>query len=383
MSLPFDVIVIGLGGMGSAAAHHLARRGKRVLGLEQFTSPHDKGSSHGRSRVIRQAYYEDPVYVPLLLRAYELWRDLERSSSKQLLTITGGLMLGTERSAVVSGSLKSARQHSLSHELLDANEIRKRFPQFHPEPNTVAVFERNAGFVRPEEAVRAHLDQAARHGATLNFEEEVLDWDADDKSVRVKTRRDNYEAGQMVVCAGAWTTRLLADLSLPLEVERQVQFWFEPKQGIEAFAPDRFPIWIWQTSDGTQPYGLPACDGPDGGVKVALHHGGNNTKCTPKTIDREITNEEVAEVRQHIAARIPGLNGRRLRAVTCMYTNAPDQHFIIGRHLKLPSVLVISACSGHGFKFCPVIGEIVGQIIESGHTRHPINLFGLRRLDTM
>src|SRR5436309_3662357 len=180
MAAVFDVILLGLGGMGSAAAYQLAARGQRVLGLERHRPAHDQGSSHGQSRVIRQAYYEDPAYVPLLLRAYELWRQLESDSGKELLTITGGLMLGAPDSAVVAGSLRSAKQHGLPHELLDAREIRKRFPQFNPGSDAVALYEKNAGGVRPEEAVRAHLELAARRGATLEFETEVTDWEATD-----------------------------------------------------------------------------------------------------------------------------------------------------------------------------------------------------------
>jgi sarcosine oxidase len=379
MSSTFDVIVLGLGAMGSAAAAHLAGRGQRVLGLDQFTSPHDHGSTHGRSRVIRQAYYEDPAYVPLLLRTYELWRELERTSGKQLLTVTGGLMLGAADSAVVSGSLRSARRHGLAHELLDAKEIRKRFPQFSPEPDTVALFEQNGGFVRPEECVRSHLDEAARRGATLHFEDEVLSWNADSNRVRVNTRRGGYEAGQLVICAGPWTSKVLADLALPLKVERQVQFWFEPVGGIEPFLPERFPIWLWETRDGAHPYGLPACDGPDEGVKVALHHGGIHPICAPDTIERNISDDEIAKAREYISARVPALTGRCVRAVTCMYTNTPDEHFLIDRHPQLANVVIVSACSGHGFKFCPVIGEIVADLIEQGKTRHPIKLFERRR----
>src|SRR5688572_11667120 len=194
MNQTFDAIILGLGGMGSAAACHLAARGKRVLGLDQYAPPHDKGSSHGQSRVIRQAYYEDPTYVPLLLRAYELWRRLEQDSRKDLLTITGGLMLGVPDSGVVAGSLRSAREHGLPHELLDATEIRKRFPPFTPEKDTVALFERNAGALRPEESVRAHLELAARNGAMLRFNEEVTAWNISGGSVHVTTTKGNYEA---------------------------------------------------------------------------------------------------------------------------------------------------------------------------------------------
>jgi sarcosine oxidase len=208
----FDVIVLGLGGMGSAAAYHLATRGKRVLGLDQFSPPHDRGPSHGRNRVIRQAYYEDPSYVPLLLRAYELWRELERESQTELLTVTGGLMIGAPDSEVVAGSLRSAQQHGLSHELLDAGQIRRRFPEFTPSNQMVALFEKNAGFVRPEAAVRAHLDRAARLGATLGFDEKVTGF----SGTTVTTTRGKYEAGQLVVTTGSWVTGFV---KLPATVE--------------------------------------------------------------------------------------------------------------------------------------------------------------------
>lgn len=380
MNRTFDAIILGLGGMGSAAACHLAARGKRVLGLDQFTPPHDKGSSHGQSRVIRQAYYEDPAYVPLLLRAYELWRQLEHDSGKELLTLTGGLMLGSQYSAVVAGSQRSAKQHGLPHELLDAREIRNRFPQFNPGSDTIALYEKNAGCVRPEEAVRAHLDLAARRGAILQLETEVTNWAATHDCVRVTTKRGDYEAGQLVICAGPWAWKLLADLSLPLRVERQVQIWFEPVGGIEPFLPDRFPIWIWETKEGTHPYGLPALDGAGGGVKVSLHHGGKNPPCTPDTIDRSVSGEEIALARRSVSALLPALNGPCLRAVTCLYTNTPDEHFLIDRHPAHPQVLIVSPCSGHGFKFCPVIGELVADLVEHEKTRHPIALFRLDRL---
>jgi sarcosine oxidase len=380
MLATFDAIVLGLGAMGSAAACHLAARGKRVLGLDQFSLPHEQGSSHGQSRVIRQAYFEDPAYVPLLLRTYELWRQLERDSDKQLLTITGGLMLGTASSAVVSGSLRSAREHGLAHELLDAKQIRSRFPLFAPESDTVALFEKSAGFVRPEEAVRAQLNLAAKSSTTLHFEEPVTRWEANRSGVRVTTSRGTYEAGQLVICAGPWLGKVAADLALPLQVERQVQFWFEPAGGIEPFLPEQFPIWLWETNDGTHPYGLPAIDGSSGGVKVSMHHGGKNSHCTPDTVDRNVAEQEIETARQAITKRIPALSGRCLRAVTCMYTNSPDGHFVIDRHPEHSNVLIVSPCSGHGFKFCPVVGEIVSDFVERGASRHDIGLFGLKRL---
>ncbi len=362
-----DVIILGLGGMGSAAASHLAARGKRVLGLDQFSPPHDKGSSHGKNRVIRQAYYEDPAYVPLLLRAYELWRELERESQLELLTITGGLMIGAPDSEVVAGSLRSAQLHGLPHELLNAGEIRRRFPQFNPTGETVALFEKNAGFVRPELAVRAHLDVAARGGATLRFEEKVTDWTVNDH-VTVTTTRGTYEAGQLVITAGAWASDFV---KLPLAVERQVQFWFEPMSDI-----GQLPIWIWETEDGLHPYGLPAMDG---GVKVALHNHDRSRTCTPDTIDRTVHEHEVEAIRACLRDRIPALPGRLIEAKTCMYTSTADGHFILDWHPSRANVLIVSPCSGHGFKFTPVIGELVADLVCNDRTRYDISLFSLRR----
>lgn len=339
MNHSFDVIVLGLGGMGSAVTAHLAARGQRVLGLEQFRPPHDQGSSHGRSRVIRQAYFEDLAYVPLLLRAYELWRELERTTGHSLLTITGGLMLGAPDSAVVAGSQRSAKQHGLPHELLDAREIKRRFPQFQPEADTVALYEKNAGVVRPEESVAAHLEIATQLGATLQMEERVLAWQAGSDRVSVTTARGEYEAGRLVVCAGPWAGPLLADLGLPFQIERQVQLWFQPEGGIESFLPGKFPVWIWQTRDGAHPYGIPALDGPRGGVKVAVHHGGANRFCTTENVQREVLETEITAARSAVASRLPAVNGRCLRATTCLYTSLPDEHFLIDRHPDRKSVV--------------------------------------------
>jgi sarcosine oxidase len=352
----FDVIVLGLGGMGSAAAAHLAARGKRVLGLDQFTPPHDNGSSHGKNRVIRQAYYEDPSYVPLLLRAYELWREL----GPELLTITGGLMIGRPESEVVAGSFRSARQYGLSHELLDAGQIRRRFPQFTPTNETAALFETKAGFVRPEAAVTAHLDLAARRGATLRFDEKVTGVDG----TTVKTARGNYEAGQLVITAGPWLSEFV---NLPVTVERQVQFWFEPTGDI-----GQLPIWIWETEDGSHPYGLPVMEGA---AKVAMH--GNGAACTPDTINRMVDEVEVRAMRACLCDRIPLLPGRLREAKTCLYTCTPNGHFILDRHPAHEDVWIISPCSGHGFKFCPVIGEVVADLVTRGRSDFDLRLFRL------
>lgn len=374
-----DVIVLGLGGMGSAAACHLARRGRRVLGLERFTAPHDRGASHGRTRVIRQSYYEDPAYVPLLLRAYELWRELERETGADLLRETGGLMLGDPGSAVVTGSLRSARLHGLAHEELTAADIRRRFPAFRPPAGTVALYERAAGFVRPEAAVQAHLDRAAALGAALRFEEPALAWEETADGVRVRTARATYEAERLVVCPGPWAPSLLADLGVPLEVERQVLYWFEPEGGVEPFLPGRFPIFIWETPDGASPYGFPAIDGPTGGVKVAFYRAPEAERCDPDAVDRAVRPGEAARMRAAIAPLLPALRGPLLRGVTCLYTNTPDKHFVIAPHPRSPRVTVACGFSGHGFKFCSVVGEILAQLVVDGRSGFELGLFAPSR----
>jgi sarcosine oxidase len=376
--LIYDAIVAGLGGMGSATAYQLAGRGKRVLGLERFHPAHDKGSSHGRSRIIRQAYFEDPAYVPLLLRAYELWERLERETGEELMTLTGGLMIGRRGNELVSGSVRSAEEHGLSYELLDADEIKDRFPPLSPDPGTVALYEEKAGFVRPEETVRAHLDRAGSLGADLRFEEPVVSWEASESGVRVETPEGSYEAERLVITPGAWAPQVLGDLGLPLEVERQVMYWFEPKNGREPFLPDRFPIFIWEPDDGNWFYGFPVQD-DERGVKAAFFRAGG-VPTTPETIDREVHDEEIDFIRAYLAEYVPDLAGRCLDARACMYTNTPDLHFVISSHPELEQVAVACGFSGHGYKFCSVVGEILADLATEGYTRHPIDLFSPARL---
>jgi sarcosine oxidase len=376
--LIYDAIVAGLGGMGSATAYQLAGRGKRVLGLERFSPAHDKGSSHGRSRIIRQAYFEDPAYVPLLFRAYELWEQLERETGQKLMTLTGGLMIGRREGELVSGSVRSAKAHGLPYKLLDAGEIKDRFPPFSPNPETVALYEENAGFVRPEESVRAYLDRAVALGADLRFEEPVLSWEASGEGVRVVTPRGSYEAERLVISPGAWAPQLLADLRVPLEVERQVMYWFEPTSGPEPFHPDRFPTFIWEPDDGNVFYGVPDQDGGRG-VKASFYRAGG-VPCTPETLDREVHDKEVEFIRSYLAEHVPDLAGRCVEAKACMYTNTPDLHFVISFHPDHPQVVIACGFSGHGYKFCSVVGEILADLATEGSTDHPIDLFSPARL---
>jgi sarcosine oxidase len=371
-----DVVVLGLGGAGSAAAAHLAARGVPVLGLEQFTPGHALGSSHGDSRVIRQAYFEDPAYVPLLLRAYDLWSDLD-DADPGILTITGGLMVGRPESQTVAGSLASARQHGLPHEVLDAAEVRRRFPMFAPSDDLVALFEERGGFVRPERTVHEHLRRARAGGADLRFGERVLGWSATDRGVRVRTAEATYDAGHLVLAPGAWAPGLLADLGAPLRVERRVMHWFEPAGGLEPWQVGRHPVWIWEDSPEVQAYGFPAYGDPADGVKVALYGGRGpiDDDVDPDALDRVVHPDEGARLGAHLGSRLPALPGRHLRGVACMYTTAPDQHFVVGRHPGHATVTVATGLSGHGFKFVPVLGEVLADLALDGRTEHPIALF--------
>ena len=372
-----DVIVLGLGAMGSAAAQHLAQRGAKVLGIEQFTPPHDKGSSHGGTRMIRQAYWESPDYIPLVLRAYELWEKLERDSGAKLLTIAGGLILGSARSQLVNGGIAAAQAQGIKYSVLSPSEIRTRFPAIAPLDGDVAVHEELAGFLFPEECIRAQLKLAAENGAELHFDEKVVNWTAHSDRVEVTTDRAAYEGARLAIAAGPWANERLSHL-FPLRVTRQVMTWIEPSSGVEAFLPHRFPVFLCESpDDGHLSYGFPAVDGPSGGVKAAIH--GSNIECTPDTIDRVIHEIDGGEVIRQLRPRFPALDGEILKAQTCMYTMTPDEHFIVGQHPENPSVSIACGFSGHGFKFAAVIGEILADLATSGHTNHPIGIFSPTR----
>lgn len=372
MGNTFDVIVLGLGAMGSAAAYHLASRRARVLGIEQFTSPHDKGSSHGGSRMIRQAYFESPSYIPLVLRSYDLWRKLESDFGAKLLHITGGLTLGASGGELVSRTVAAAREHSVPLEMLDAAEVRRRFPAIMPLAGDTAVLEPYAGYLLPEECVRAHLKLAAASGAQLHFEEKVLGWDAARGSVKVRTSKQTYEAGHLVIAAGPWANEATLDL-FPLHVTRQVMAWFAPRGGVAPFLPDRFPVFLMEEANGLPGYGFPALDGLAGGIKVAIH--GSADVCTPATVDRTIHARDIERIRQKLAVRIPALEGELLRAQTCLYTMTPDEDFVIGTSPRTANCTVAAGFSGHGFKFSSVVGEVLADLATTGTTSHPIDIF--------
>lgn len=372
----FDVIVLGLGAMGSAAACHLARRGARVLGLDRFAPPHANGSSSGRSRIIREAYFEHPAYVPMVQRAYELWEALGRDSGRRLLLRTGGLMIGPPDGTLVTGALLSARTHGLQHEVLSTAELRQRHPALRPDEGMVAVWEPRAGVLFPEACVRAHLDQAVRAGATLAFDEPALAWSATRDGVEVRTGKGRYGAGKLLVACGAWTAGLLPELGLPLVAQRQVQLWFEPLEcgEPEAFSPGRFPVFIWEDEPGRFIYGFPELGD---GVKVARHHEGESAD--PASVRREVTDDDVRPMRTVLERLIPGANGPLRDSAVCLYTNAPDSHFVLDVHPAHAHVLVASPCSGHGFKFASALGETMADLLLGAPPRFDLGLFRIER----
>ena len=372
MSRNADAIVVGLGAMGAAAARALSRRGLRVLGLDRFAPPHAMGSSHGDTRIIREAYFEHPSYVPFVQRAYLLWEEIERETGRGLLSRTGGLMIGPREGALVRGALQSAEAHALPHELLDADGIARRVPAFRPRPDWVGVWEPNDGVLRPEAGIAAMLATAARHGARLHTNEPATGWRADGDGVAVTTARGTYRAAACVLAAGAWMPRLLPDL--PLTVARQLLFWFETVGARNAHDAGLCPISIWEYGEERFFYSFPR---GEQGVKVAIHHHG--APADPDRLDREVTPEEVAEVRALVQEYMPFASGPLRASVACMYTNTPDGHFVLDRHPDHDRVLIVSACSGHGFKFAPAVGEAVADLLVEGRTRHDLSRFGARR----
>jgi sarcosine oxidase len=371
----YDIIILGVGGMGAAAAAELARRGRRVLGLEQLRPAHDRGSSHGHTRVIRTAYYEHPAYVPLARRAFARWYELEQRTGKHLLSAGGCLSLGRPGGDLIEGVRRAAREHALATEELDPAALRRRFPLFRFDDSYVGVLEQDAGFLYVEECVRAGIAAAAAHGATLRWDEPVQSWQAGPGGVTVRTEHATYSADRLIITAGAWATRLLGDLGARLRVMRQVLLWFAPADP-RPFARDQFPIYLADTPEGCF-YGLPAID--PRGHKIARHYGAPELP-GPEGVDRTVTDADEAPVRAFLRRHLPAADGPRRDATVCMYTLSPDRHFVIDLHPEHPNVAVATGFSGHGFKFASVVGEILADLAETGRTELPVELFRISRL---
>ena len=370
----FDVVVCGLGAMGSAALRELSSRGLRVLGIERFTPGHDRGSSHGATRIIRLGYFEHPSYVPLLRRAYELWRELEDLSGKKLLQITGIAEIGPPEGLLIKGVLASVSAHSLRHELLSAEELMRRYPAFQLPSHYQAVIQPDGGFLTAEPSIHAMLALAENGGAEIRTGEIIRTIEPHSAGVRITTDQAHIDAGAAVIAVGPWINSMLPNLRAPLRVTRQVMAWFAPGRP-EPFQLSRFPVFLLESRHGIH-YGFPL-DG-DGLVKIAKHHHRDET-VDPETCDRTISVADEGLIRAALVDHLPGANGRLAAAASCLYTVAPDGDFVIDRLSGHPHVLIASPCSGHGFKFAPVIGEILADLVTKGAQRYEIGRFSLKR----
>jgi sarcosine oxidase len=375
--MSYDVIVVGVGGMGSAAAFQLARRKQRVLGLERFDIPHSMGSSHGISRIIRLPYYEHSDYVPLLKRAFVLWRDIETLSGQELLVTTGSIDAGREDGELFGGALASARLHELPHEVLTGAEVNARYPGYNLPSTIRAIFQPQGGLLASERAIVAHVNAAMSFGAEIHARERVLGWDAHPggEGVVVTTDHGRYEAGRLILTAGAWIGELAPIVERFAIAERQVLAWLQPKRP-EWFTTQRFPVFNIDVEEGRY-YGFPIYEVP--GFKFGrYHHRGENSAAD--LVRREVDEADEALLRQFADRYFPQGNGPTMALRTCMFTNTPDEHFIIDHHPARRQVVVASPCSGHGYKFCSVIGEILADLATGeGSTRHDIGFLRLAR----
>jgi sarcosine oxidase len=381
-----DVVVVGLGAMGSATTLHLTRAGAQVIGIDGASPPNADGSSHGETRITRLAVGEGPAYVPLVGRSHELWRQFEEEQNETLFVQCGGLILGRLHSSgqhgvenFVAATIEVARSNGIVHELLTSEEIRRRFGVFDV-TDEVGYYEATAGYLRAPACVRAQLALARRAGATLRLHERALGWTCSSTGVEVTTESGRISAGAMVLAAGAWLPELAPELAPLLSVQRQVQYWFDMESHVLDF--EALPIFIWMhgTEAGQYLYGFPAVDGPHGGVKIATEVFGTPT--TPRHVVREVDGDEIAEMYDgHVSSRFAGLSSRCLRTAVCLYTVTPDFGFLVDRHPAHANVIVASPCSGHGFKHSAAIGESVAQLVLDGASTIDLSAFSFARFD--
>jgi sarcosine oxidase len=382
----FDTIVLGLGAMGSAALLHLAKRRQRVLGIDRFSPPHTLGSSHGDTRVTRLAIGEGAHYTPLVMRSHELWREIERETSRDLMTTTGGLIISSRAKTSTmhvqdffGTTVAAAEKYGIAHEILEARDIRRRFPQFAIRDDEIGYHEHDAGFLRPEACVAAQLSLAEKYGARLHRNETVLGFDETSAGMIVKTAAGVYGAERLIVAAGPWLPQLIArQYAQAFRIRRQVLYWFAPHGSVTPFQLGNFPIYIWEVQGRPQAiYGFPAIDGQSGGVKVATQQ--YETETTPEQVDRTVSDPEARAMHAYIAPYLPGLSATCVKAVVCLYTVTPDAEFVIDTHPTMPRVIIASPCSGHGFKHSAAIGEALSEIVVDGNSRLDLSAFRFSR----
>ena len=384
----FETIVIGLGAMGSATVYQLAKKGNKVLGIDQFSPPHKLGSTHGDTRITRQAIGEGREFVPLSLRSYEIWEDLERQTGNELLTMTGGLMLGNATGNVLHGSsnflqttIETAKEFNISHKIFSAGELRTRFPQFHIKDSYIGYYEEKAGFLRPERCIETQTGLARQFGAAIHLNEKVRQvFPLSNDSVEVRTDQGIYRADKLVVSAGSWMSQFFPEYDRLFKVYRQVLYWFDIEGSITPFLPENFPVFIIVGDSENGIYGFPAIDGPEGGLKVAFEEYVSET--TPEKVNREVSQKEIDEAyHKYIAKHLPNLKNKCVKAVSCLYTVTPDGKFILDTHPQFPQIIIASPCSGHGFKHSAAIGEALSELVIDGKSHFDLEAFKIDRFN--
>jgi sarcosine oxidase len=374
MSLNYDVVVIGVGGVGSAAIYHLARQKARVIGLDRFPPGHDRGSSHGKTRIIRLAYFEHPNYVPLLRRAYELWYELEDRVQSKLFHQVGLLYGGSANGELISGINRSVSAHQLHVDELSANDVTARWPGYRLPDSYTAIFEKDAGYLLVEDSVKAQLQAAVDAGAEVQCGIAVRRWRTDGRGVSVETDQGTFSADRLVITAGAWAGEFLDSLNIPLRVLRKALFWYEantPAYHVNAGCP----CFLFETLGGMF-YGFPQTN--ELGLKLAEHSGGELVQ-DPLFVDRRLRTEDQKRVEACLERHLPGMSRNCTAHSVCMYTMSPDEHFVVGCHPDHPQVVFSAGLSGHGFKFASVLGEIMAELALNCGTRHNIEFLSPKR----
>ncbi|HEY4931638.1 MAG TPA: N-methyl-L-tryptophan oxidase, partial [Terriglobales bacterium] len=389
MAIVGDIVVVGLGAVGSATLYQAAKLGAKVIGIDRFEPPHDQGSSHGETRITRQAIGEGREFVPLVLRSNEIWEELEAATGRSLMTRCGGLVLASPdvdgshhgSNSFLLDTVKTAREFGIPHQQLSSDDIRRLYPQFRLTAGEVGYFEPGAGFLRPEACVETQIAEAKKLGAQVFTAETVLELRTLRGSVEVTSDKASYSAAKVILTAGPWITKLLPlPYSGHFRVYRQTLCWFALQQNFEDYSPERFPVFIWITGNRAQDmlYGFPAIDGPAGGLKVATERYENTVD--PDAVPREVCDESTAEMySEYIEPRFPDVSSKCLRTATCLYTVTPDAKFVIDYADASQNILFASACSGHGFKHSPAIGEALAQRAMGLPTRIDLSAFAIEQ----
>ncbi len=371
----YDVIIIGLGAMGSAASYYLSKNGVKVLGLDTYEPPHKLGSSHGHTRVIREAYHEGTSYVPIVKRAYELWNELDHEIEDKLILEYGGMYLGDD-GKYLSDAKKSAKKYDIPIKEFSSKEIKEKYNILNPPNNFKGLLENRSGAVFPEKAISNFLSKSINNGSSHNYNEKVIGWGKQSKFYKVETDKNNYFAEKLIFSSGAWIKNLVPSLKLPVKIERQVLFWFNPIKDKDKFHYSNMPNTGWDLDNGMEFYTQPNIENK--GFKVAMHH--NGKFISENDLNRESNADDLSIVKNFLEEYIPLANGKLIDSRVCVYTNTPDLDFIIDFYPNDENIIICSPCSGHGFKFTPAIGEICSELVINNAANYDLSEFSIKRL---